>query len=64
MNDLTLERYRNDARLRSEIEAAARRERALYLKRFLEQVWRWRCSGAGETLPARGLNPAHPCDTC
>ncbi len=38
MEDLTLERYLNDAQLRGEIRALAERERARVLKRFLEQA--------------------------
>lgn len=38
MNDLTLERYLGDDRLRAEIEAAARRERARTVQRFLAQA--------------------------
>ncbi len=37
MNHLTLERYTHDPALRREIEAAARRERARVLARFLAQ---------------------------
>jgi hypothetical protein len=38
MNNLTTERYLGDDRLRAEIEAAARRERARTVNRFLEQA--------------------------
>ncbi len=38
MQDLTLERYRNDSLVREEVKAAAQRERARVLKRFLEQA--------------------------
>jgi hypothetical protein len=37
MENLTLERYYADERLREELARAARRERAGYMKRFLEQ---------------------------
>ena len=37
MDDLTLERYMSDPKLRAELEAAARRERARMLKRFAER---------------------------
>ncbi len=37
MNDLTYERDLSDARLHHELDAAARRERATILKRFLAQ---------------------------
>jgi hypothetical protein len=38
MNKLSMERYLGDDRLRAEIEAAARRERARTLHRFLAQA--------------------------
>ena len=37
MNDLAFERDLSDAQLRRELDAAARRERATILKRFLAQ---------------------------
>ena len=37
MNDLAFERKLGDAKLRRELDAAARRERASILKRFLAQ---------------------------
>jgi hypothetical protein len=38
MEDTTLESYRNNAALRREMKAAAKRERARVLRRFLEQA--------------------------
>ena len=64
MNDLTLERYRNDARLHAEIEAAARRERARHLNRFLEQAAQALLGRTRDVLPARGVNTAQPCEAC
>jgi len=37
MNDLTYERYLSDPRLRNELEAAARRERARHFRRLFER---------------------------
>jgi len=64
MEDLTIERYRNDARLRSEMQAAARRERAQTLKRFLEQAAQALLGQRRDALPARGVNTAQPCEAC
>jgi hypothetical protein len=57
MNDLTLERYLNDPRLRAELEAAARRERARAVRRFLEQAAH-ALLGQRRTAPAEKLNHA------
>jgi hypothetical protein len=64
MNDLTLERYRNDARLRSELKAAAQRERARVLTRFLEQAAQALLGRRGDELPSRGVHAAQPCEAC
>lgn len=58
MQDLTLDRYRNDARVRAEMKGAAQRERARVLQRFLEQA-------AQSLLGDRGAaQRVHPCEAC
>lgn len=64
MNDLTLERYQNDARLRAELKAAAQRERAVQLRRFLEQAAQALLGRRSKSLPSRGVNTARPCEAC
>jgi len=64
MNDLTLERYQNNARLRMEIQAAARRERAWTVKRFLDQAAQVLLGHRRDALPARGAHTAQPCEAC
>ena len=63
MEDLTLERYRDDARLRSEIKAAAHRERARVLKRFLEQAAQALLGDSAQAARAR-IDRAQPCQAC
>lgn len=60
----TLEHYRNNPELRREIDAAARRERAEVLKRFLEQAAQ-SLLGSG-TRPKRGhrIDLSRPCEAC
>ena len=58
MNHLTFERDLSDAKLRHELDAAARRERASILKRFLAQ-------SAEALLGNRGSEPLDElCATC
>lgn len=64
MNDLTLERYQNDPRLRAELKAAAQRERAVQLRRFLEQAAHALLGRRRDASPARGVNAAQPCEAC
>ena len=58
MNQLTIERKLGDAKLRREADAAARRERAEILKRFLSQ--------SAQALLGRGRagTPGGYCATC
>ena len=61
MDNVTLERYRHDATLRAELKAAAQRERARVLKRFLEQ--------SAQALLGSGSNVRRtprmtPCEAC
>ena len=58
MQDLTLNRYRNDALVRGEVKAAAKRERARVLQRFLEQAAQ---SLLGDRSAAQRV---HPCEAC
>ena len=58
MNDLAFERDLSDAKLRRELDAAARRERATILKRFLAQ-------SAEALLGQRRTEPVErPCAAC
>lgn len=63
MENLTLERFRNDAQLRSEIKAAAQRERARVLKRFLEQAAQALLGDSPQAARAR-VDRAQPCQAC
>ena len=63
MENLTIERYRNDARLRSELKAAAQRERAQVLKRSLEQAAQALLGDSPRTARAR-IEHARPCEAC
>jgi hypothetical protein len=63
MEDLTLERYRNDSRLRSELKAAAQRERARVLKRFLQQAAQALLGDSAKAARAR-LERVQPCHAC
>jgi hypothetical protein len=61
MDNLTLERYQNDAALRAELKAAAQRERAPVLKRFLEQSAQ---ALLGQRSNARRAPRLTPCEAC
>ena len=58
MDNVTLERYWNDPGVKAEIDAAARRERARVLKRFLEQSARALLSRRPD---AHRLTPCEAC---
>jgi hypothetical protein len=58
MQDLTLDRYRNDAQVRAEVKSAAQRERARVLKRFLEQAAQ---SLLGDRSAAARVQPCQAC---
>ena len=61
MDNVTLEHYRHDAALRSELKAAAQRERARVLKRFLEQSAQ---ALLGHGSRARRAPRMTPCAAC
>lgn len=63
MENLTLERYLNDAQLRGEIRALAERERARVLKRFLEQAARALLGDSTKAARAR-VERVEPCAAC
>jgi hypothetical protein len=61
MDHLTLEQYQHDAALRAEIKAAAQRERARVLKRFLEQSAQ---ALLGQGSKGRRAPRLTPCEAC
>jgi hypothetical protein len=61
MDNVTLERYWNDPAVKTELEAAARRERALVLKRFLEQAGQALLGSRAEAQRAPRLAPCEAC---
>jgi len=63
MENLTLERFRNDARVRSELKAAAQRERARVLKRFLEQAAQALLGDSPRAARSR-IERVEPCAAC
>jgi hypothetical protein len=63
MEDLTLERYFTDAQLRSDMKAAAQRERARLLKRFLEQAAQALLGDSAKAARAR-VERVEPCAAC
>ena len=64
MDNVTRERYWNDAGVKAEIEAAARRERARVLKRFLEQAAQTLLGDRGNTKRAHRIDTSRPCEVC
>jgi len=64
MNDITLERYYHDPALRLEIQAAARRERARHMERFLAQAAHALLGRDRAGTSARSVKPAQPCGVC
>ena len=64
MNNVTLERYWNNPDIRAEIEAAARRDRARALGRFLEQSARALLSERGAKKRPHPVQRAQPCEAC
>ena len=61
MENVTLERYWNDATVKAEIKAAARRERARVLKRFFEQSAQALLGPRREAQRAPRLEPCEAC---
>jgi len=64
MEDLNLERYRNDARVRSDLKAAAQRERAVVLRRFLEQAAQALLGDRSSAKRTRLVQRVQPCEAC
>ena len=63
MENLTPERYFHDPQLRSEMKAAAQRERARVLKRFLEQAAQG-LLGDNRTAARARVARIEPCPAC
>lgn len=63
MENLTLERYLHDPQVRSELKAAAQRERARVLKRFLEQAAQALLGDSRKAARAR-IQRVEPCPAC
>ena len=64
MHNVTLERYWNDAGVKAEIEAAARRERARVLKRFLDQAAHALLGDRSSTKRSQRIDASRPCEVC
>lgn len=64
MDHVTLERYWNDASVKAEIDAAARRERARVLQRFLSQAAQALLGDRHSTKRARPIDTSRPCEVC
>jgi len=64
MEDLNLERYRNDARVRSDLKAAAQRERAVVLRRFLEQAAQALLGDRSSAERTHLVQRVQPCEAC
>ena len=64
MEDLTLERYRNDALVRAEMKATAQRERARVLKRFLEQAAQALLGDRTVAERTQLVQRVRPCEAC
>lgn len=63
MENLTLERYLHDPQVRNELKAAAQRERARVLKRFLEQAAQALLGDSRKAARAR-IQRVEPCPAC
>jgi hypothetical protein len=63
VENLTVERYYTDARLRTELKRAAERERARLLKRFLEQAAQALLGDSAKAARAR-VQRVEPCPAC
>ena len=61
---MNLERYWNDATVKAEIDAAARRERARALKRFLDQAAQALLGDGSSTKRAHRIDTWRPCEAC
>lgn len=63
MND-NLENYWNNPELRRDIDAAARRERAQVLKRFLEQAAQALLGPGTRAKRGHRIDTSRPCEAC
>ena len=59
-----LQRYRNDPQVQREIDAAARRERAQVLKRFLDQAAQALLGGGTHVKRGHRIDTSRPCEAC
>lgn len=59
-----LQRNWNDPQLQRDIDAAARRERAQVLKRFLDQAAQALLGGGTRAKHAHRIDTSRPCEAC
>ena len=59
-----LEHYRNNPEIRRDIDAAARRERAQVLKRFLDQAAHALLGGGTRAKRGHRIDTSRPCEAC
>ena len=64
MENLTYDRYLHDKRLRSEMKAAAARERARAMNRFLRQAAQALLGNRSEAERERLVQRLQPCEAC
>ena len=64
MENLTYDRYLNDPQLRAEIKAAAERERARALRRFLKQGAQALLGHRSASERAQLVQRIQPCEAC
>ena len=64
MENLTYDRYLNDHRLRAEMKAAAGRERARAMNRFLRNAARALHGDRSESERERIVQQLQPCEAC
>jgi len=64
MENLTYDRYLNDDRLRAEMKAAAGRERARAMHRFLRNAASALLGGRSESERERIVQRIQPCEAC
>ena len=64
MNHVDLERYWNDPELQRDIKAAARRERAQVLKRFLDNAAQALLGHGTSAKRGHRINTSRTCEAC
>lgn len=64
MENLTYDRYLHDAALRAEVKAAAERERARAMRRFLEQAAQALLGNRSASERAHLVQRIQPCEAC